>query len=176
MSDRTSGYAAAVIAIARSEGQLDAVLDELTQVGSALGASPDLRDVLADGTRPVGQRLMLLESQVLGAASSGTRAAMAMVVAGGAADELPEIVTEVARAVASEQGRELAEVRVAVAIDDTQRAALKAALEAATGRELDLQVVVDPTVVGGVRAIVGDTIIDGSVAHRLDTVRTRIGA
>lgn len=176
MSDRTSGYADAIVALARAEGQLDAVRDELGQLGRALTDNPDLRDTLSDTTRPVGQRLAVLESAVLGAASGGTRAALAMVVAGGMAAELPDISTEVARSIATEQGRELAEVRVAVPLDADRTAALKSALEAATGRTLDLQVVVDPSVVGGVRAIVGDTIIDGSVAHRLDTVRTRIGA
>ena len=51
---------------------------------------------------------------------------------------------------------------------------LREALERATGKRLDLRVVVDPTVVGGVRAQVGDTVIDGSVRRRLDQLKQAI--
>lgn len=176
MSDRTSGYAAAVVDVARAEGALDTVLDELRQISAALDGNAELRDALADSSKPVGQRLTFLETSVLGAASSGTRAAIAMILAGGAGAELGEIATAVARTAAEKAGRELAEVRVAVPLDEAKRESLRAALEAATGKQLELEVVVDESVVGGVRVIVGDTIIDGSVARRLDDIRTRVSA
>lgn len=176
MSDRIAAYAAAVVQIARAEGAVDTVLDELGQIASALDSNAQLRDALTDSSSPVGRRLTFLETEVLGAASTATRGAVAMLLAAGAADDLAEIATEVARAAAAESGRELAEVRVAVALDEQRREQLRSALEAATGKQLDLQVVVDPDVVGGVRAIIGDTIIDGSLSRRLDDIRTRVGA
>ena len=59
-------------------------------------------------------------------------------------------------------------------LDETQRARLIEALSAATGRRLEVHVVVDPTVVGGVVARVGDEIFDGSVRSRLRDVRERL--
>ncbi len=97
-------------------------------------------------------------------------------LAAGRADDLGDVATEVSRAVAAAQDRELAEVTVAKPLDDDRREALRRALEQATGKELELQVVVDESVVGGVRAVVGDTVFDGSVARRLDQIRARIGA
>jgi F-type H+-transporting ATPase subunit delta len=145
-------------------------------IASAVDASSDLRNALTDPSAPVGQRLALLETQVLAAASVGTRAAVAAVLAAGRADDLVEIATAVARLVASANDRELAEVTVAAPLDDQRRESLRLALEAATGKQLELQVVVDASVVGGVRAIVGDTVLDGSLARRLDDIRTRVGA
>jgi F-type H+-transporting ATPase subunit delta len=71
-------------------------------------------------------------------------------------------------------GRTYAEVQVAQPLTESQTTALQAALERATGAELTMRVTVDPSVVGGVRARVGDTVIDGSVARRLSQLRTRI--
>jgi F-type H+-transporting ATPase subunit delta len=79
-----------------------------------------------------------------------------------------------AEAAASARDRELAEVYVAVELDETTREQLQQALERATGKSLEVKVFVDPSVVGGVRARIGDTVIDGSIAKRLDDVRTRI--
>jgi F-type H+-transporting ATPase subunit delta len=56
---------------------------------------------------------------------------------------------------------EVAEVRSAVALTDDQQARLKAALANATGKQVNLKVVVDPSVIGGLVATVGDTVIDG---------------
>jgi F-type H+-transporting ATPase subunit delta len=64
---------------------------------------------------------------------------------------------------------------VAVPLDEQQKAALTAALEAATGKQLDLKVFVDPDVVGGVLARVGDVVIDGTLSKRLADVKSRVG-
>ena len=66
----------------------------------------------------------------------------------------------------------MAEVRSAVALTDDQRERLAAALANATGKQVELKVVVDPSVLGGLVATVGDTVIDGSVRTRLDQLKT----
>ena len=76
----------------------------------------------------------------------------------------------VARAAKARQ-REVAEVRSAVDLTDDQRQRLATALTSATGKDVEVKVVVDPTVMGGVVATIGDTVIDGSVRHRLDQLR-----
>lgn len=174
MSDRTTAYAAAIVQIGRAEGQLDTVTDELHQFAQAVRSNADLRDTLTDTSMPVGRRLGLLESKVLEVASTGTRAAIAMLLAADHAADLPDVASELARQAASSDERELAEVTVAVALTDERRETLRRALERATGKDLELQVTVDPDVVGGVRAVVGDTVIDGSLSRRLDEVRSRL--
>jgi F-type H+-transporting ATPase subunit delta len=63
------------------------------------------------------------------------------------------------------------EVRTAIPLDDEQRRRLTEALERATGKKIELKVIVDPSVVGGIVARVGDTVIDGSIRHRLEQLR-----
>jgi F-type H+-transporting ATPase subunit delta len=66
---------------------------------------------------------------------------------------------------------ELAEVRSSVPLDETQQQQLAAALSRATGKRVEVKVVIDPTVLGGVVATIGDTVIDGTVRHRLDQLK-----
>jgi F-type H+-transporting ATPase subunit delta len=68
----------------------------------------------------------------------------------------------------------VAEVRSAVSLDRDHRDRLAAALGKATGKRVELKVVVDPSVVGGVVARVGDQVIDGSVRRRLELARERL--
>jgi F-type H+-transporting ATPase subunit delta len=174
MSDRTKAYAEAIVALATGEDALDAVEDELLQVARAIDGNNELREKLTDIHLPVGQRLAFVESDLLTAAHPATRSALAMIIASGRAGDLSAVAHEVARSAAEARDRELAEVYVAVPLDDDRKRALTEALERATGKKLEVKVHVDESVVGGVRAKIGDTVIDGSVASRLDDVRTRV--
>jgi len=61
-------------------------------------------------------------------------------------------------------------------LDAATIARLTASLSRATGKDVEVKTVVDPTVIGGVVARVGDVVIDGSVSHRLQELReTLIG-
>lgn len=174
-SDRTQRYARAVVELATGEDALDAVEDELLAVARAVDSHEELRQRLTDIHMPVAQRLAFVESEVLEAAHPSTRAALAMLIAGERAGDVGEIATAVAEQAAASREEELAEVFVAVELDEDQKRALTEALERATGKRLDVKIHVDERIVGGVRARVGDTVFDGSLARRLDELRTRIG-
>lgn len=174
MTERTTGYAEAIVAMAEAEGSLDAVETELLTIARTVDDNNDLRERLTDIHLPLARRLAFVETEVLTAAHPATRAALAMVIAANRANDLADIAEDVARQAAEARDRELAEVTVAVPIDDPTRNQLLAALERATGKQLEMKVFVDDSIVGGVRAKVGDTVIDGSLARRLDEVRTRV--
>jgi F-type H+-transporting ATPase subunit delta len=85
-------------------------------------------------------------------------------------------VDQLAR-LASEQRRQvLAEVRSAVELTADQRSRLAAALSTLQGRQVRLNVIVDPEVVGGIVVRVGDDVIDGSIASRLEQARRTLSA
>ena len=65
-------------------------------------------------------------------------------------------------------------MRSAVALTDDQQDRLKAAIANATGKDVSLKVVVDPSVLGGLVATVGDTVIDGTVRTHLDQLKSRL--
>ncbi|MBY5163359.1 ATP synthase F1 subunit delta [Salsipaludibacter albus] len=172
----STAFADAIVALADGAGTLDVVDTELTTIARAVDANPDLYERLVDVQLPASQRLKFVESETLAAASPMTRAALAMVITGEGAGDITEIASRVSDAASAKRSREVAEVTVAAPLDDASREKLRTALERATGKSLDLKVQVDPSVVGGVRARIGDTVIDGSVAGRLAAVRTALSA
>jgi len=97
-----------------------------------------------------------------------------MVVGSGRSRDLPAIVDSLVQRASSAKQLDLAEVRTAVALTDDQQARLKAALENATGKSLNLKTIVDPTVLGGVVATIGDTVIDDTVRTRIDQLKSRL--
>ena len=72
---------------------------------------------------------------------------------------------------AAERSRQVAEVRSAVPLNEDQLKRLTTALGTMLGQPVDLRVIVDPSVMGGLVARVGDTVIDGTVRHRLELLK-----
>ena len=173
-TDRTHGYAQAVVALATGEGALDAVEDELLTVARAIDGNEDLRRRLTDINLPLNHRLAFIDAEILAAAHPATRASLAMLIAAERIGEVDAIADLVAQHAAASRDEQLAEVYVAVPLDEARTAALKAALERSTGMKLDVKVYVDESVLGGVRAHIGDTVLDGSLARRLDDIKTRV--
>ena len=88
----------------------------------------------------------------------------------------PDVAVEqLAELAARQRQRLLAEVRSAVALTPEQEQRLAAALSRLQGREVRVNVIVDPEVVGGIVVRVGDEVIDGSVASRLENARRTVG-
>jgi F-type H+-transporting ATPase subunit delta len=75
---------------------------------------------------------------------------------------------------ASRSDRALAQVRSAVPLTDDQKARLAESLKALTGKDVDLLIEIDPSVLGGLVTQIGDTVIDGSVRQRLAQLRESI--
>jgi F-type H+-transporting ATPase subunit delta len=171
-AERSLTYASALLDVARSEGALADVEDELFRFARLLEGNDDLRTTLTDIGLPVSRRQQIVEDLLGGRANPVTTSLVSMVVGTGRAKDLPAIVDELVRLSAAEADREVAEVRSAVELTDDQKQRLATALEAATGKKVELKVVVDPTVLGGLVAQVGDTVIDGSVKTRLQQLKT----
>lgn len=172
MSDaRVQGYAQAIFAVAQAEGVLDTVEDELFRFARTVQNETALRDALTDANLPASQRSKMV-SELLGAkASPHTVNAIAFLVYQGRARDLVHIAEAFVALAAQARQQVVAEVRVVAPLDEAQRASLKAALESATGKQITLKVLVDPAVVGGLTARVGDLVFDASVRQRLQHVR-----
>ena len=170
--ERSHAYAEALLAVARSEGALADVSDELFRFARVLESNDELRTTLTDQQLPVSRRQQIVEDLLGGRAHPITTTLVSMVVGAGRARDLPAIIDELVALSAAEGNKEVAEVRSAVALTDDQQQRLAAALEAATGKKVELKVVIDPTVLGGIVAQVGDTVIDGSVKSRLQQLQT----
>lgn len=171
MSERIEGYAAAAFALATAEGEADRVEQELFALGRAVETTPELRDALTDPRLPLDRKEAIVRDVVGAHASRVTVNLVSLFVAQGRGGDIAEISTALAEARATSAGRALAEVRSAVPLDDATVARLTAALERKTGRTVEVRTIVDPSILGGIVTRVGDTVIDGSVARRLRSLR-----
>lgn len=170
--DRSHAYAGALLAVARSEGNVSEVGDELFRFARLLETNDELRTTLTDAQLPVNRRQQIIEDLLGGKASSTTTALVSMVVGTGRSRDLSAIIDELVKLSAAEGNREIAEVRSVIELSDDQKQRLAAALEAKTGKRVELKVIIDPTLLGGLVAQVGDTVIDGSVKARLQQLKT----
>jgi F-type H+-transporting ATPase subunit delta len=175
MSDaRIEAYSRALFEVAQAEGNLAIVEDELFRMARAVESNEQLRNTLSDSTIPADRRQQVAE-QLLGAkASNTTTQLVSLVVGSGQVRDLPAIVDSLVKRASSEKQQEVAEVRSAVALSDDQKTRLAAALTKVTGKPVNLKVVIDPSVLGGLVAVVGDEVIDDTVRTRLDQLKTRI--
>jgi len=171
ISTRTQAYAEAFLLIARAEGTIHEVEDELFRFGRTLEGNSELLDVLSDPHIPAARRQQIVEDLLDGRATSTTVALVSAAVAAGRGHDLPKIITDLADRARDASGVLVAEVRSAVALSEDQQARLAAAISAQTKRDVTLRTIIDPTVVGGVVTQIGDSVIDGSVRTRLTQLR-----
>ncbi len=175
MSERVDAYATALFEVARAEGDLETVEDELFRIARTFEANEELRSALTDPAIPVDRRLGIVEDLLGGSGASPlSLAVVSFVVAAGRSRDLPAIIDKLVERAAEERSEVVAEVRAAIQLDSDQRQRLAAALSSATGKTVSVKVVVDPSVLGGVVARIGDTVYDGSVRHRLDQLKEAI--
>lgn len=173
-SDPIGSYARGIFEMAQGESELEKVEAELLAISRAFETSPELRANLTDPQLPLERKQAIIDELMGGRASSLSVGLVQLLVGQDRATELPAIALAVAEAAASSRERALAEVRSAVPLDDETVDRLTTALGRATGMRVEVKVVVDPSVIGGIVARVGDTVIDGSIATRVDSVRQAI--
>jgi F-type H+-transporting ATPase subunit delta len=169
--DRTTAYARAMFDVARAEGNVARIGDELFRFARALEGSDELRTALTDPHLPASRRQQIVEDLLGGKAEPATISLVSMAVGTGRSRELPAIIDSLVAMSAAEAGRAVAEVRSAVELTADQRDRLAAALHNATGKQVEVKVIVDPSVLGGLVTTVGDTVIDGSVHTRLEQLK-----
>ena len=174
MSERTQGYAGAVVAVAEAEDALDRVTRELSALGRAAASDAELRRVLADRTIPASRRIGIVEDLLADQASPVTLNLVAMLVGAGRGGDLAAIAEEALTLAADARGEAVAQVRSAVALSPEQTDRVAAALSRASGRHVTVNVVVDPEIIAGLSAQIGDTVFDGSIRTRLDKMKERL--
>ena len=175
MTDRRiEGYARGLFEIARAEGTLDEVEDELFRFARSFEGNDSLRNALTDEQIPASRRQSIVEDLLGGRATATTTQLISMVIGSGRGRDLPKIIDVLVDRASSAKNLQVANVRVAVPLSADQEQRLAAAIANATGKQVNLKVTVDPDVLGGVVATIGDTVIDGTVRTRIDQLKSRL--
>jgi F-type H+-transporting ATPase subunit delta len=171
VADRIESWAQALLEIAQAEDHLSEVEDELFRFARIIEGNDELRMALSNPGQPAERRAAIVDDLLENRSLQMTRSMAAFIVGAGRGHDLPAIVARFVELAAQSREHEVAEVRSAVPLDDAQVQKLAAALGRATHKNIEVRVVVDPDLLGGIVATIGDTVIDGTVRHRLEQLK-----
>jgi F-type H+-transporting ATPase subunit delta len=163
-----------VVAVVRSAGDdAERLEDELFSFGQVVKDNPELRDALSDPARSRADKATLV-SDLLGSKALPATVALARQALSGSHRTVGVAVAEYQKIAADTRNQSVATVRVARPLADADRQRLVDVLSRTYDRQIHLNVVVDPDVIGGIRVEIGDDVIDGTVASRLDDARRKL--
>jgi len=165
-------YARAVFEVARSQGVVERVLDEIAFAAEAIGGSKDLLATLEGRDVDAGRLKAVVDDVFARAgASAVTRGLLAVLCENRRLPLLPQVHEAYRRRVDEHAGRVDALVLTAAPLGAAQEKALAEALAARTGRQVRLKIREDPGLLGGVRVRVGNQVLDGSARCRLRNLK-----
>jgi F-type H+-transporting ATPase subunit delta len=168
-----NAYVVAMFEIASANDAVSAVEDDMFRLARAIESNEQLRAALNDTSLPADRRQNIVEQLLGGKAHNVTVQLVSLLVGTGHISLLPQVADALVKRASSSKQMEVAEVRSAVALTDAQKARLAEALGKVAGKPVNLKVVVDPSVIGGLVATIGDEVIDDTVRTRLDQVKAR---
>ncbi|ELS56502.1 F0F1 ATP synthase subunit delta [Streptomyces viridochromogenes] len=161
---------------AQKAGTLDDVEDELFRFGRIVSSSTGLRAALTDRAASKAAKSELLRSLLGGRARATTERLVTRLVTAPRGRSLESGLESLSKLAADRRDRMVAVVTSAVPLSDVQKQRLGAALAKLYGRPMHLNLDVDPEVVGGIRVQVGDEVINGSLADRIEDAGRRLAS
>jgi len=164
----------AQLIVADRGGELDDTEDQLFRFARLVESNPELRNLLGDRAIELSKRQELVEELLRGRANNATIVLARRAVAARERTFGHTIEGYVTLA-AAQRNRALATVRVAKPLSSDQLDRLRAALSQQIGREVAIQEVIDPDVLGGMRVEIGDEVFEGTVSDRLEAARRLFG-
>lgn len=164
---------------ASADGDAASLASEISAV-AAVAANPQMRQFADDPKAEAGNVLDVITSvaRTSGGApmSDAAKNLVRMVIENGRLSALPQIAAQFQALVDAGTGTSQATIESAFPIDADQVAEVKAAMEKRFSRKLEMSVVVVPELIGGVRVIVGDEVLDTSIRARLDQMKAALTA
>jgi F-type H+-transporting ATPase subunit delta len=165
-------YAKALLSIGVATKSFDALGRELDRAADTISRSPELKNALENPVFAVSKRRQVLEQLARPLALSTTvKNLLLLLLDKGRINALPDIARAHRELVDEQAGRARAVVTSAAPLDPGVESRLKGALEKQTGKAVILDKRIDPSLIGGVVAQVGDLVFDGSIKTQLDQIR-----
>src|SRR6476659_10904663 len=159
---------------AERTGELDEVEDQLFRFSRIVDASPELSVILDDPTADPNSRSALVDRLLAGKAHPLVTELVDALARDTAGRSFTHGVRELVDQAAQRQQKIVAIVKTAIPLSAEQTTRLVGSLSRIYGREVSAHIEIEPSIVGGIRVQVGDEVIDGSVAGRLEALRRRM--
>ena len=172
MSDeKIQSYAQAILAVASAESNPAQIEDEIYRFSQVLHSSEELKSTISDASIPSTRRQQIVEDLLDGQVTQTTVALVSMVVAAGMGSDIKAIADKVVGLGAESRDKAVAEVYSVVDLSSDQQQRLAAALKSATGKDVEMKIIIDESVMGGLLVQIEDEVIDGTVRTRLKQLR-----
>jgi len=165
-------YATALFDLARETSAIDAVKADLDRFNVLVAESPDLARLVRSPVFSAGEQLQAL-SAVLERAGIGGLAAkfLKLVTTNRRLFAVRDMIKAYRENVAKHKGEATAEFTVAERLRDEHAAALRSALKTVSGKDVDLDIRIDPAIIGGLVVKLGSRMVDTSLRTRLNAIR-----
>ncbi len=168
-------YSRAIFEVAAAAGTARELRPELEAAARALRGSPELERALLHPALPV-QKKRSLVATVFAAGSSLLLKTLDLLTSRGRLPLLPAVAEEYVRILLESENVETAELVTAAPLPPEQAARVEVALEAVTGKGIELRSEVDPELLGGVLVKIGGRHYDGTVRGSLRALKARLAS
>jgi F-type H+-transporting ATPase subunit delta len=171
-TDVGSRYALALFGLAKDEGRLPAVENDLKSLKAMIAGSADLRTL-------IGSPKFNAEAKGKGLAGVAAKAKfnattlkfLGLLAANGRANALGSVITSFEALAAAHRGAVSAQVTTATPLSAIQAKGVASALRLALGKDPEIETKVDPTILGGIKVKVGSRLYDASLKSKLDQLK-----
>ena len=164
----------AALTVAADNGTLDATEDQIFRIGRIVSGSATLQAALTDPAISTSAKNGIIADLLTGKVTDTTALVVGFALSHLDGRRVEQAIDELVDLAAEQRQRVVAVVRVAKALDAEIAERMAAALGRLTGRTVSLNVVVDPTVLGGAHVTIAGEVIDGTVATRLEQAQRLI--
>ncbi len=172
VSGMAGRYAAALFDLAREANATDAVKAELDRFEALIGESPDLARLIRSPAFSAAEQLRALSAILQRAGIGGlTENFLKLVTSNRRLFAVRDMIKAFRQLVADYKGEATAEITVAERLKDAHVAALKSALKAISGKDIDLAIKIDPAIIGGLVVKLGSRMVDSSLRTKLNAIR-----
>lgn len=166
--------AEAVLFVAQTDNTLDATEEEIFLFGRAVDESADLQMALTNPATAGSVKSTIVADLLNSNATSATKELLEYAVSHLHGRRLDSVIARLGDLAAAQRQRMVAQVRAAAPLSENQTQRLIAALSKLKGRDVRLNVALDPAVLGGIHVVIGDEVIDGTIASRLEAAHRAI--
>lgn len=166
-------YAQAIFDLAKQDDKLDQWAADLAGLSYAF-SKPDVQNYLENPKTGRESKVSFVSGVLSNEVSPEALRLAQLLVQRNRQNDLPTINTEFTKMWNRLRGIEIAEVTTAVPVSPEEEAVIRDKLSAMTNKQITVEMKVDPSIIGGVVARVGDTLIDGSVRTRLQNLRKQL--
>ena len=167
-------YARALYEDADNKDAVKHVDEDIEMIQESMAESPELRRFFEDPMIPVNKKERVIENLFTKRVHDITLSFLTLITKKRRENLFPQMASAYSSLRNEQLGIVEATVRVALPLDKGDAKKIKSGIESMTGREVRLQTEVDPSILGGIIIRVGDMVYDGSVQHKLDTLKDRL--